>query len=29
MSEHGEIARARAAVARYVREGHIAEEDDR
>jgi hypothetical protein len=29
MSERGEIARARAAMARCIREGHTAEEDDR
>ena len=28
MSEHGEIARARAAIARCIKEGHTAEEDD-
>ena len=29
MSEHSEIARARTARARCIREGHTAEEDDR
>jgi phage-related protein len=29
MSEQGEIARARTAMARCIREGHTAEEDDR
>jgi len=29
MSEHGEIARARTAMARCIKEGHTAEEDDR
>ncbi len=29
MSEHGEIARARRAMARCIREGHTAEEADR
>ena len=29
MSEHGEIARARTPMARCIREGHTAEEDDR